>query len=48
MQRARDDKAFRRNKSAAAALPSPTPIQPLEELVSSDGEEEHKEGDPLS
>jgi len=37
MQRARDDKAFRRNKSAAAE-PSAT-IAPLEELVSSEGEE---------
>jgi hypothetical protein len=37
MQRARDDKAFRRNKSAAAE-PTAT-IAPLEELVSSEGEE---------
>jgi hypothetical protein len=37
MQRARDDKAFRRNKSAAAE-PSAT-IAPLEELVSSEGED---------
>jgi hypothetical protein len=36
MQRARDDKAFRRNKSAAAE-PTAT-IAPLEELVSSEGE----------
>jgi hypothetical protein len=35
MQRARDDKAIRRNKSAAAS-PTPAPIEPLSELVSTE------------
>lgn len=46
MQRARDDKAFRRNKNTVAQ-PSAT-IAPLEGLVSSEEEEVQKEGDPLS
>jgi hypothetical protein len=45
MQRARDDKAFRRNKSAAAE-PSAT-IAPLEQLVGSEVEEVEKGSDPL-
>lgn len=46
MQRARDDKAFRRNKTAAPT-PSAT-IALLEGLVGSEVEEVQKDGDPLS
>jgi len=45
MQRARDDKAFRRNK-AAVAEPSAT-IAPLEELIVLEGVEPKKDSVPL-
>jgi hypothetical protein len=51
MQRARDDKAIRRNKSAAAsasASASAAAAEPTAELAGSDVEEEQRDGDPLS
>jgi len=49
MQRARDDKAIRRNKSAAAsASASATASEVIAEMAGADVDEEQRDGDPLS